>query len=194
MKCLRIVLIAALALGAAGTAAGQLTLTFGQPVYFTASTYNVIVPYWITGGAGDLLNVGFSGVNISSTDYTQPPNPAAPIQAGTVWGIVTAPGATLSGGVMDMDTGFMATASLSLSFPPIQSVQLPTINDPIAVATGELFDASIPPDLALGGPLPLEFRRSYGSLLNTANGVASRLGNNWVHNFEWLLTVNGPYA
>src|SRR4029077_14588984 len=43
----------------------------------------------------------------------------------------------------------------------------------ISTATGELYDW-LPPDLSLGGPLPLEFRRYYASELRV-NGVASRL-------------------
>jgi hypothetical protein len=65
--------------------------------------------------------------------------------------------------------------------------------EPISTATGEMFDPELPPDLFLGGPLPLQFRRYYASLI-TAGGVITRMGNNWAHNFEWLLTINGAFA
>ena len=64
--------------------------------------------------------------------------------------------------------------------------------DPISTATGELYNA-ISPDLSLGGPLSLLFQRYYASQL-LANGLSTRLGNNWMHNFEWLLTLNGSQA
>ena len=37
--------------------------------------------------------------------------------------------------------------------------------DPISTFTGEDFD-TFPPDLSLGGPLPIEFRRYYASMLS----------------------------
>lgn len=66
-----------------------------------------------------------------------------------------------------------------------------TVGDPIASATGELLETEA--DLALGGPLPLNFVRHYGSLLK-ANGVSSALGNNWMHNFDLKLAVSGSNA
>ena len=66
------------------------------------------------------------------------------------------------------------------------------IGDPVSSGTGELYQA-FEPDLSLGGPLPLFFQRYYGSLTK-ANGVTTRLGNNWVHNFEWVLNVSGSSA
>ncbi len=66
--------------------------------------------------------------------------------------------------------------------------------DPVSLASGELHDGSvIVPDLRLGGPLPLNFLRFYGSLLK-ANGVESALGANWMHNFDVSLERTGPVA
>lgn len=57
--------------------------------------------------------------------------------------------------------------------------------DPVNTRTGELFNA-FPPDLHLGGPMPLFFARYYASGLE-ALGRSGRLGTNWRHNFEWSL-------
>ena len=53
---------------------------------------------------------------------------------------------------------------------------------------GELFD-SLPPDLVLGGPLPLVFSRYYAAFIKKDNFIAGTLGDNWLHNFELALTV-----
>ncbi len=79
------------------------------------------------------------------------------------------------------DTGFTAPGNLSSD-----------ICDPIATASGELH-TTLRPDLALGGPLPLTFSRIYGAFINS-NGTTTRIGNNWMHNFEWLLALNGKQA
>ena len=65
--------------------------------------------------------------------------------------------------------------------------------DPISTATGELYDPDIAADLSLGGPLPLLFQRYYGSLLK-ANGITMQLGANWMHNFDWSLSVTATQA
>jgi RHS repeat-associated protein len=57
--------------------------------------------------------------------------------------------------------------------------------DPVNTLTGELFNA-YPPDLHLGGPLPVFFARYYASGLDGL-GRSGRLGTNWRHNFEWSL-------
>src|SRR5579872_6798854 len=64
--------------------------------------------------------------------------------------------------------------------------------EPVSTATGELFAPAVPTFLSLGGPLPLEFRRYYASLLNN-NQVATHT-NNWTHNFESFVSVLGPFA
>jgi YD repeat-containing protein len=66
-------------------------------------------------------------------------------------------------------------------------------NDPVSTATGELYHPNIPPDLSLGGPLPVEFRRYYASLIN-ANGFVTRIGNNWMHNYEYRVGISGSTA
>jgi YD repeat-containing protein len=64
--------------------------------------------------------------------------------------------------------------------------------EPVSTATGELYKA-FSSDFSLGGPLNLEFRRYYASLL-TANRPPTNMGTNWTHNFDWLLIVNGSQA
>lgn len=58
--------------------------------------------------------------------------------------------------------------------------------DPVNTRTGE-FTRIPPPDLDLGGPLPLRFQRYHGSLLRREGKIQGRLGDNWLHNFEWTL-------
>ncbi|HYL37396.1 MAG TPA: RHS repeat-associated core domain-containing protein [Bryobacteraceae bacterium] len=60
--------------------------------------------------------------------------------------------------------------------------------DPLALHSGEFFSAP-PPDLSLGGPLPLVFRRRQGAVFK-ANGIGGRLGDNWTHNFETTLAIS----
>ena len=62
-------------------------------------------------------------------------------------------------------------------------------DDPVNTATGEVL-AKPTADLKLGGPLPLAFRRYYGSMLGI-NGVTSALGRNWMHNFDTRLSTSG---
>jgi len=64
--------------------------------------------------------------------------------------------------------------------------------DPVNTFTGELFN-QFPPDLDLGSPMPLSFSRYYASGLLNANIIGS-MGDNWRHNFEWTLSVNGTVA
>lgn len=56
--------------------------------------------------------------------------------------------------------------------------------DPVNMYSGELVLRE-PPDLDLGGPMPLTFRRYYASRLQADAVVNSRLGDNWSHNFDW---------
>lgn len=64
--------------------------------------------------------------------------------------------------------------------------------DPVQTANGQLISNYIA-DLSLGGPLRLFFRRYYASLLKL-NGITSALGDNWMHNFDQKLYVNGTNA
>ena len=47
----------------------------------------------------------------------------------------------------------------------------------------------MPPDLNLGGPMPLIFQRYYASRLQSDGFISGRLGVNWLHNFEMSLTT-----
>jgi len=65
-----------------------------------------------------------------------------------------------------------------------------TAGDPVSTFTGELF-FSAPPDLSLGGPLPVRFQRYYASLLKRNGRVQSDLGPNWMHTFDRRLIETG---
>ncbi len=65
-------------------------------------------------------------------------------------------------------------------------------SDPINTFTGELFK-SFPPDIDLGGPMPLRFSRYYASGL-AADHITGAMAPNWRHNFEWSLTTNATAA
>jgi len=65
--------------------------------------------------------------------------------------------------------------------------------DPVNTFTGE-FTRTLPPDLDLGGPLPLRFRRYYGSLLRRDRKIEGSLGDNWLRNFDWRLHRDGDKA
>ena len=68
-----------------------------------------------------------------------------------------------------------------------------TTKDPVSTATGELFAFGRGRDLSLGGPLPLGLIRSYAAFLKL-NDVTSALGDNWMHNFDLSLAVEGDSA
>ena len=65
--------------------------------------------------------------------------------------------------------------------------------DPVNTFSGELFMEESRPDLWLGGPMPLDFQRYYGSHLRRAY-VLGDLGSNWRHNFDASLQWNGTRA
>ena len=75
---------------------------------------------------------------------------------------------------------------------PLIQTDAATGGDPVSLATGELLEDP-PPDLSLGGPLPLIFQRHYGSLL-AYNGIIGALGLNWTHNFDTHAFVSGTDA
>ncbi len=66
-------------------------------------------------------------------------------------------------------------------------------NDPVNVFLGE-FVHQPPPDLDLGGPLPLRFERYYASSLEAAGFSAGVLGRNWQHNFDVRLLMGDDSA
>lgn len=74
-----------------------------------------------------------------------------------------------------------------------QTTEAYGINEPISTATGELFGHDEKADLMLGGPTALQFRRYYSAYLS-ANNVSSALGTNWMHNFDYSVSVSGTTA
>ena len=66
-----------------------------------------------------------------------------------------------------------------------------TIGDPVSSATGEVYEETV--DSTLGGALPLRFMRYYASFLKSS-GVSSALGDNWMHNFDARLALDGASA
>ena len=58
--------------------------------------------------------------------------------------------------------------------------------DPVNAGTGEFFIEPIT-DISMDGPAPLEFRRWFGAFLSADTGVASALGPNWMHNFDYYI-------
>ena len=178
--------------GGGGSGAGSIAVTLGQPVTFTSTLYTFIVPFSTVGlGTDAVVNTVTSLGPISNINYLT----SAP--AGLITGIATGP-ATLTLTVQDSVNQATAMATVTISLPSAASSQLTSVHDPIAISTGELFDPTIPPDLALGGPLPLTFQRFYASLSdtngNSSNPAGSRLANNWAHNFDWSLNLTGPFA
>ncbi|MFO1501700.1 MAG: RHS repeat-associated core domain-containing protein [Verrucomicrobiota bacterium] len=65
-----------------------------------------------------------------------------------------------------------------------------TSQDPVNLFSGELTMLE-QPDLNLGGPMPLQFVRYYGSGLSREALVQSPLGDNWSCNFDWRLLRAG---
>jgi RHS repeat-associated protein len=96
---------------------------------------------------------------------------------------------TFPGPVSTATFGYTGTGAPGGSVPPtnFSVIDAGMIGHPVSTATGELYDADLPPDLSLGGPLPLVFKRYYASLIR-ANGITTRIGNNWMHNFEYVMT------
>ena len=69
-----------------------------------------------------------------------------------------------------------------------------SLGDPVNLSSGELHDPVVlNPDLFLGGPLPLVFSRYYAAFLG-AGGFTGTLGDNWTHNFDVSLAVEGETA
>ncbi|NIA10271.1 MAG: hypothetical protein GWP10_11235, partial [Nitrospiraceae bacterium] len=66
-----------------------------------------------------------------------------------------------------------------------------TTSDPIDTGTGEHYAGPIL-DFYLGGPLPLTFSRYYAAGLHDEGLVASSLGDNWMHNFDFNLRRLAP--
>lgn len=62
-----------------------------------------------------------------------------------------------------------------------------TAGDPVNTRNGEYY-AIESVDISLGGPLPLYFARYYAASLRSDGEIASALGDNRLHNFDWKLT------
>ena len=63
----------------------------------------------------------------------------------------------------------------------------------VDMSTGELI-LVMRPDLVVDGPFPLMFRRYYASMLQREGFASSRLGPNWLHSYDWKLSVAGSNA
>jgi RHS repeat-associated protein len=193
MRRSRIVLVAALALGAGLTASGQGTTPTTITLTLTTTTgpkTNFTLTYDAVGFGNDAVKVSItpsSGITLLNSGPFS-------TQTGSVSGSASENG-YFSVTVADLVTGVTINATYPGTPPAAGASQLNTVSDPIATATGELIAPDLPPDLALGGPLPLRFQRYYGSLIGVdADGATTRLGTNWAHNFDWSLNFNGPYA
>ncbi|MFQ5356614.1 MAG: DUF6531 domain-containing protein, partial [Mariprofundaceae bacterium] len=66
------------------------------------------------------------------------------------------------------------------------------IGEPINTFSGELYEP-LPPDINLGGPMPLRFERYYAAFLRRSF-IVGDLGSNWRHNFDARLFISGNTA
>ena len=88
---------------------------------------------------------------------------------------------TISGSII----GCTGPGRLAAGDTPADAKQSGSVKDPVNTFTGDLFE-QLPPDIDLGGPMAVQFSRYYSSALLSAN-VISLLGDNWRHNFDWVL-------
>src|SRR5882757_8301754 len=63
----------------------------------------------------------------------------------------------------------------------------------VDMSTGELI-LVMRPDLVVDGPFPVVFRRYYASMLQREGFASSKLGPNWLHSYDWKLSVAGSNA
>src|SRR5690349_2726322 len=63
----------------------------------------------------------------------------------------------------------------------------------VDMSTGELI-LVMRPDLVLDGPFPVTFGRYYASMLQREGLASSKLGPNWLHTYDWKLSVAGSNA
>jgi RHS repeat-associated protein len=103
------------------------------------------------------------------------------------------PAGTCDGSGAIAITVIVTAVSPPHSAPAATNASTPGVGEPIATATGELYGDAARPDLDLGGPLDVSFRRYYGSYLNV-DGVTSALGPNWMHNYDMRMNVAGNTA
>jgi RHS repeat-associated protein len=87
----------------------------------------------------------------------------------------------------------LATYRVTFAPPPPGTTVANTVEAgnnlcPISTFTGELYEF-LPPDISLGGPMPLVFQRYYAAFIHTDGFISGRLGENWLHNFEMNLVI-----
>ncbi len=107
--------------------------------------------------SGDLQKIGASSIALNGTLNIRP----SVDQIGTTYSIV---------------------GTAIHSYSPAPCFYHGFSDDPVSLSTGEYISQPVP-DLDLGGPLPVIFRRYYGSYLKP-NGGTSALGDNWMHNYD----------
>ncbi len=188
-----------------GMLIGAVSLVAQAPTTFTLppgvwdsvnGSYNYIQPFILNVGPSSQGNY-FTFSLIGSSNFQISPsavNPAGATIAGTVQLNVGSGGWTGTLSALDNDIRKSFLQQISVAGPGTYvATNAQAAGEPVSTATGELYEPGIPADLRLGGPLPLEFRRYYGSLL-AANGASGALGNNWMHNFQITLVLTPPFA
>jgi RHS repeat-associated protein len=89
-------------------------------------------------------------------------------------------------------TVHLTYVGITPSAPPTNN-ESKQVNEPISMANGAYINTYL--DLVFRGPLPIYFERYYNSSLSTDDGGAvSALGPNWMHNYDYALTVAGTIA
>ncbi len=165
--------------------ATPLQTEFGHWPFGNAYT-PVIMQFPASGG--DFLVFNCPGGTLSLNQI----NPAPATLTLGVWSVVPPGGTVLKCTSRNLDSGQTLNFQVSIAGPGTDAANTAESTlDPVSTATGELYESVT--DLSLGGPLPLAFRRYYGSLVRP-NGVTTKIGNNWLHNFEWILLLNGTVA
>jgi hypothetical protein len=145
-----------------------------------------------TDGDGDPVTYGGSGpawftINATSGECTLAPDFSAAEANG---GVYTA-SVTATDGIAPSSDDFTITVTdlTTAANIPYSGVWPGGVD----MATNELFFA-VPPDLCLGGPLPLCFGRYYASLQARVGAPPSPAGTNWTTTYWWRFNVNGPTA
>lgn len=168
----------------------DLSLTPTLPDGSEGSFYNQAVT--VSGGlpgAGYTFSVGGDlppGLKITSNISS----------SAVIFGEPTTPG-TYTFAIIATDTnGCMVNRVYTITIatrPPLLGQNDASNGDPISTATGEVFDF-FDFDLYVRGPMALRFSRYYSSASSTTGLVNSSLGNNWMHNYDLRLDLNGTSA
>jgi RHS repeat-associated protein len=146
------------------------TLTPGSPIITITPqtpTSPILYPFLIRGTTPGATTMSVSAIS-TATGCVNPPGPG-PVAV------------TVTGG--------------AAAFPDAWGGNIFTFGaqDPVSIATGELFGHDDTADLFVRGPFSLILRRYYSSYL-TGNGIRSGLGTNWMHNFDLSLTLTSATA